>query len=858
MKRHHTQKIANKIKPIACAVALATAANASIAQEAVSPVKNPHTLILEEILVTAQKRIESLQEVPLSIVALSGEKLDQAGVEDLHDLTAHMPNLHFTETGIGTQVRIRGIGSENSQGFEQSVGMYVDGIYHGRAQLFRTPLFDMERAELLRGPQGTLFGKNSIAGALNITTARPADDFEASASLMHSPDTEKTELSGYVSYPFSDVVKSRLAVRYNEYGGYVENTYKGDNEPSKEELAIRASVLFDINDDFNILVSAEQNNFDWKGRAIEIVHDESLTEGGPTYSQAVQGAVAGLEASPISGLLGTIRTSTFESDKDFKRQANADEYSNNEVSKFTVNANYDFNDHTLTSVTGLLNYSSDELCDCDYTPINIMEVNLDEEYDQFSQELRIASPTGQQVEWIAGVYYQSYEQTFQDQLDLRNDEGDANLLTELVYARTFNPGTGSGMSLRNSGIRRNFTQDSESWAVFGSTTLHFTDYLRLTIGARYTEEEKESTKVVNVVENVNNGTGGEISNSGLLGFAYMSLFRTETEQAPTGLPLEAFGYPAGWTLADGGHNISGSRTESAVTPKFNLQIDASDNSMIYFSFEEGFKAGGFDPRSNVSGDYDKRVQPNPDFTYTPPEEKLDPRVNYEFEEEHAKASELGMKNTLWDGRLDFNIAFYHTEYEDLQFSQFDGGVGFNVGNVDATVKGVEIDGRVALMDGLTWNYAYAYLDFKYGQFDFANCSSNPDANRPGQDGFCDLSGEGGLYAPEFTINTSFDYRRMLGDMEFISFVDLQYVEEQKTHVNHDPIGNTNAYTLIGARVALETEHWGFALVGKNLKDEKVITYSGNAPLSDSTFGTNTHYAFMKEGRTLGAEVKFKF
>ena len=160
----------------ACAYALVPSAYAQVEVEA------PR---LEELIVTSQKRVESLQDVPISVATLDGSKLAEASIENLEDLTAYLPNIHFTESGFSTQVRVRGIGSDNSQGFEQSVGMYIDGIYYGRAQLFRTPMMDMERAELLRGPQSTLFGKNSVSGALNLSTAKPTDELEAKLSYSH-------------------------------------------------------------------------------------------------------------------------------------------------------------------------------------------------------------------------------------------------------------------------------------------------------------------------------------------------------------------------------------------------------------------------------------------------------------------------------------------------------------------------------------------------------------------------------------------------------------------------------------------------------------------------------------------------
>ena len=143
--------------------------------------------VLEEVIVTAQLREQSLQDVPVSVSAISGEKLLSAGLNKIEDLQAYIPNLTMTENGIGTSIYIRGIGSGINQGFEQSVGMYVDGIYYGRAQLARAPFLDLERVEVLRGPQNILYGKNSIAGAISIVTTRPSEEFEGSVSATYEP-----------------------------------------------------------------------------------------------------------------------------------------------------------------------------------------------------------------------------------------------------------------------------------------------------------------------------------------------------------------------------------------------------------------------------------------------------------------------------------------------------------------------------------------------------------------------------------------------------------------------------------------------------------------------------------------------
>ena len=221
--------------PIALAFAV-------VSMQAAGQEEGPPTL--EEILVTAQKRVESLQEVPISVSAVTGDKLNNSGVENLEDLTALMPNIHFNQSGFSTQVRVRGIGSDNSQGFEQSVGMYIDDIYYGRAQLFRTPMMDMERAELLRGPQSTLFGKNTVAGALNLSTARPTSDFTGRLSASYSEEFGEQEVNGMLSGPVTEELRARLAVRDYHNDGYMYNTTLRRQEPVTDESAARLSLEY--------------------------------------------------------------------------------------------------------------------------------------------------------------------------------------------------------------------------------------------------------------------------------------------------------------------------------------------------------------------------------------------------------------------------------------------------------------------------------------------------------------------------------------------------------------------------------------------------------------------------------------
>jgi iron complex outermembrane receptor protein len=741
--------------------------------------------ILEEIIVTSQKREQSLQEVPLSVAAVTGEKIEKMGVENLEDLTSYVPNIHFTETGMSTQMRIRGIGSDNSQGFEQSVGVYKDGIYHSRAQLFRAPIFDVERAEVMRGPQGTLFGKNSIAGAIDLITAKPTDELRGKISASYEDEFGTEEFSGFISGPLSETVKGRLALRYYEDPGFMVNTFKNKDEAESIELSGRASLLWQPSNSLDVLWIVEHNSFDTEGRAIEITQDLQAQAGpyaGLTYSQILAFANGGV---------------TFDSNQDFRRQIDAPEYSDNEVDTQTLRIDYELPGVTLTSLTGYLRFQYDEHCDCDFTPANIFDLHIQEKYEQISQEFRITSQGTETFEWLAGIFYQTYDQSFND---------DFNLPANSVL----NPITGGAIpaAFFGTGIDRDFTQKSDVWAIFAEFTWSITDTVKLNLGGRYTEEDKEATKTLNIV-GVENPADLPVVAAIYAG----PNFATDTVQHPRG------------------HNLAASRNESSFTPSATLSYQANDDVMGYLRWSKGFKAGGFDPRSNN-------------------------RDRFEFDEEKVTAIELGSKMRLAGGRSELNVAIFHMDYEDLQVSQFDGAVGFNIGNAKSTiVQGIEMDGRWQLSSSWSGSYGVAVLDFEYEDFTNGNCHFGQPADA---NGFCDYTGKRGVYTPELTVNLGIDYSQPIGNLWFNASLDAQWVDEQQVHVNLDPHGEVDAFTLVDMRLALEGDNWTLALLGKNLLNEEIIAYSANMPLSESLLGTNTFYSFLRRPRTLALEGTIRF
>lgn len=772
---------------------------------------------LEEIIVTSQKRAQTLQEVPISVATVDGEKIDSMGVENLEDLSAFAPNIHFTETGLSTQMRIRGIGSDNSQGFEQSVGVYADGIYHSRAQLFRAPMFDIERVEIMRGPQGTLMGKNSIAGAIEIITAKPQAEREGKITYGYETEFGTQELSGFITGALNEELKARVAWRVYDDPGYMINTAKNDSkEAYQKEHALRVTLDWSPSAATDVLFTAERDTFDVQGRFAEVTQDLPST--------APDATSFGQSLANISPELA------FDPEFNFQRQANAPEFSDNKINTQTLRIDHETDHFTITAITGHVEFNYSENCDCDFTPAPIFDLNLDEDYDQFSQEIRLVSEESDRFEWLAGVFYQSFEQTFHDLFRVPGDSYLPQIIRDGFELEAFPD------SFKGTGIDRQFEQSSDTIALFAESTWHITDELRLTFGGRYTEETKEGEKELNVVDlSQNNAVLTDPTIAGI----YLGLFNTETEQAYN---------PA--TGAKIGHQLKGKRKEHNFTPSVNLAYDLNDDVMTYAKVSRGFKAGGFDPRSNVKAYEFKESVGGVIETSTV--------SAFEFEEEEVLAMELGAKMRLLENRMEFNLALFRMDYDDLQISQFDGAVGFNVGNAKETiVQGFEVDGRWQISDAFTSAFGFSYLDFEYTDFKNGNCHYGQTADTTTD--FCDFTGKRGVYTPEFTVNGTLAYHREINSqLTFQSSMDIQWIDEQQVHVNLDPLGEIDAYTMLALRFALVSENWQLALRGKNLLNEKIVTYSGNMPLSETVFQSNSFYSFVQRPRTVTLEATYHF
>ncbi|MFT6956945.1 MAG: iron complex outermembrane receptor protein [Halieaceae bacterium] len=761
-------------------------------------------LMLEEVVVTAQKRVESLGDVPISVNVMSGDKIADAGITNLNDLADFVPNLSMNQTGIGTNITIRGISSGINPAFEQSVGLYVDDVYYGRAQLARVPYLDIDRVEVLRGPQPILFGKNAIAGAISMITKQASlDELEGFVQAEYNFDQEGYDVTGAVNIPISDTFAIRLAGLTREQDGYYENTNLDRDEAVLEQSVFRVNMHWEPSDSLAMDLKYENSNFDTEGRFLEIINPVEI-DGSPSFA-TVLGALTG----------GAVALDT---EQDFKRQANGDE-EQTEVDNVTFKVDYALGDHTLTAVTGWLEYDYYQQCDCDFTSASLIDTSGFESFEQLSQEFRLASPGGETIDYIVGGFYQEYDVTLDDMTIVPGDSLLGNLSSSLLATAA----------------RRGYETESDLWSVFAQFTWNVNDEWRVTLGGRYSDEQKTGARKIEIVDVTDPSPVTDISGQPL-----------------TASPVAPFVYAGGFLIANeqaGGHNLSGSRDETEFTPAINVQWDVTGETMLYVAVTDGFKAGGFDARSNGTS-------------------------SFEFEGENAIAYELGAKMSLLDGAAELNVALYRTEYSDLQTSQFDGVLGFNVTNAgEATTQGIELDGRWQATENLLLSGSMGWLDFEFDEFPNSQCffGETPTINIDGAD-LCDRGGDTREFAPELTFNLSADYFLPVGDsMELAFGLDLSYSDDYFVSPTLDPNLEQDAYTKLGGRIALLSLDgaWQVSILLENITDEEILTFGNQAPTSTTLSGAfnaqvgapgvaTAYYGFYEAPFNVALQARYNF
>ncbi|MBT4523064.1 MAG: TonB-dependent receptor [Halieaceae bacterium] len=855
-------------KTLTCAVAacLPLLATATAAQQ------------LEEVLVTAQKRVESLMDVPISVSALTGQKIADAGIQRSEDLAAYVPNFQVTQDPIGDKINIRGIQSGNQAGFEQSVATFVDGIYRGRGTQARWSFLDVARVEVLRGPQPTLFGKNTVAGALNITTARPTEEFESELTAGYNIEFDETELQAMVSGPLSDTLRARAVIQSREMKeGWVENAAYDEDNPASEELFGRLSLEWDVGPDTTLFMKYEAGDFDVTGNPWVMIEGGPLSPilaaaGVPTG--AVFKSYMGNNGFPLLGFPG-------DDVIDFGSVGSYE----GDTQELMVQLEHQFDSGTvLTAIAGYSEYEYERFLDADQNPLPVVRFDDTEDFDQTSLELRLTSDTGGALEYIAGLYYQD-NNMYVDGLTQFNlgtidtllggscasvpGGSDSVIVGDPVGTAVTVAGLpGANAAVANACAQTALTQlllpagvtgatryafldqETETLAAFTQLTWNMTDTFRTTLGLRYTQEEKEAHQ---------GAWAGEYAERNTTPLADQS---AANPQALAAFLIGEFTYHE-FTPNDPGL----SRDEDSFTWSLNAQWDATDNTMVYASAATGFKAGGF----------------NSFFMGLPQGRGADSN-DVDFDEEEVLSFEVGAKISLLDGGAELSIAAFHTTYDDLQASIFSGNTTFIVQNAaEATSQGIEIDGRWQVSDKLMVQGSLGWLDFEYDSFSNQGCvaeqflgfredafqSALAVGDQVGAGvaslvvnnqtcsaaGVNDMQGRPSAHSPEWTAAFVANYNQPIGEYELDASVDVSWSDDVYRQDDLDPYSLLEAYTKVNMALVFGPSNgrWDVSLIGKNLTDEDTYSYVNDTPLFNGA-----RQARMDQPRSFAVRGRYRF
>jgi iron complex outermembrane recepter protein len=499
---------------------------------------------LVEIVVTAQRRSENLQNVPISAVVVGGVRLAEQNLIDLQSLSQTMPSLHVSAAGATSDMYIRGIGSGTQQAFDQSVGTFIDDIYHGRARSSVNNFFDLERIEILKGPQSTFFGNNAIAGALNIVTNKPTEAFEASARALYGMFGQYT-FEGAVGGPINDVLSVRVAGMIDGGDGWIKNINTSDYEPGEYNDGARITLALKPSQDFDATLKVEASRNRQRGDLYLQVLDcppprpfstgafcgSALAQHVPTYTI---GNIGNEEADAAGG--GT--------------------FLSNVETELTMN--FHRWEHTFTSVTGYYKYNYSQNLDLSATPAALATIAAPENYYQVSQEFRVASATNQTIEYLAGAYFQTDHLNYSQVANYPFFNGPIEGIPPFAPLVPYLPISQAFV----------FSQPEHVYSLFGSATWNVTDRWKLTAGLRATSDEKSYSRTVAY------GTGTQV---------YGGFVPLPPDIAPLAGAL--LGTPPGAQ--------SGSATDRPWMPSAKLQYEIDPKAMLYFSYARGFKAGGF-------------------------------------------------------------------------------------------------------------------------------------------------------------------------------------------------------------------------------------------------------------------------
>ena len=739
---------------------------------------------IEEIVVTAQRREQNLQDVPVSLTVFTGAELDKNNIQAATDYLALTPNVSFTEDGQsgsrGLGISIRGINNlvSGENAFINSVGVYLDGFSVASVpnQIANPFLADMARVEVLRGPQGTYFGRNSLGGALNLTTRRPGDEFAGALKLgaeNYRRTGETYNLTGMLNLPISDTFKTRGVVFYEDNSGAVRNINEGGADDSGHDwLMMRVKAAWEAGDnttvDFTLMHSDEDQG-----------HDETVPSG-----------VLDLDTVDTLLISDAIDPGTgFWPQNRDRLSHDLDEYNKLKSTLFVVNATHRLSDTwTLEAVAGIIDAEQRRFFDQDLIG-GVDALSRSNDYDgrSYSGELRLEY-SSDRLDWVTGVLYARDRQRQDNYVAVSSDP--TGTINGIGFLPPFP--TELGLFLNDKGF------DVDSAALFTDLTFHVGDALDVFVGGRYTHDDVENTiRSFGIAP----GPGAPDPAVDPVGF-YGSFVNVERPRS---------------TAKDSFDDFS---------PRIGLRYEVADDVSVYTTVSKGYKAGGHSVGNNTN------AAGSPAFSVPYDEETL---WNYE----------LGVKTELFDRRLRMNASAFYLDWNDLQLEAFrfltPGDLSSNfeqtINVQDAEARGFEFEFLALLTDRFTVGGSLGRLDTEITSDETAQITGGFEV---------ELQGLSIPKAPELTWNAFGEYRWPTADsseywlrVDFIhrdgQYSDIEGLTVLQTTgpspnsglVRNLPFGEfpfrSPDYDLVNLRAGYDAERFSIGAFVENLTDEEYYT-----------------------------------
>jgi outer membrane receptor protein involved in Fe transport len=749
---------------------------------------------IEEVIVTATKREESVQDVPIAVSAFSGQDLDQRGVVDMYGLQQVSPSVsvyNSNSTSNGGTFRIRGIGTTgNNPGLESAVGTFIDGIYRSRAGIAFNDMVDIDRVEVLRGPQGTLFGKNTSAGAINVLSAAPDIEQTSGYAELAAGNLDTVKVKGAISGPMSETLAYRIAGSYhNRDKGPYQDFESGEYYDTRDRWMLKGQLQWQPTDTFDarLIVDYGEKKEDCCPAAFHI-------------------------AGATSDVMLALQPDTFVTEDPSSRQVgiNYSPLEETEDGGFVLDIGWDVGESvTIKSITGYRDFSVTRFQDWDFTNFDLADEpgqNISESFENWSQEFQLIGSSGA-FDWLVGAYIYTEE--------LKTDEellfgADADAYWAVLLGAPYNPGD----IPQGEGYAADWETDTDGWAIFTHNVWHVTDFFDITFGLRYTEEEKDGSAIINGMSPLaEDATGAEllaattVANDGLCS-------RNPTLR-PSGL-YAAFCDNASWERK---------RKDDALTGTFALSWSVAESQNLYASYSRGFKAGGLN--------HDQQG-----LDVTGVLTGGEPADGIEWEDEQVDAFEIGHKGQFLDDRLTINTAVFHMDIQDFQLNTFT-GTGFVVGNPgDVTSTGVEVESTWLAHEYLTLIAGVTYADAEY------------------EDDVPDLGGQNLTHAPKWQTSVAAYLDVPVGDRwSIFSNINWAWRDKHNTGSDLDPEKAVDDYSLWNGQLGVRTsdQRWEAYVWCQNCFDEDY-----NALVFDSVLQPGSWHTFLGPQRMWGGTLRTNF